>query len=187
MANTKISALNRYGKFYFSIEQNGKKKYYRGLSDGLEVATNPETGELIPVNPIQETKQVLSKELQAGLRKFRKDFIEYVGAYWDLVASPTREALAARNAYQPNLAIPNDIVSVTEDHKFDLLKHIKETAWRRVSWGSSKPENYVIDTDKDRLVKNGLQRYTKVVYKKFKQMHERENVPLGEMAPEDPY
>ena len=187
--NTKISGINKYNKFYFVFEHNGVKKYYRGPSAGLEVTENPDTGELVPLNPIQETRQVLNKELYAGLKKFRADLKLYVEAYWDLVPYPTLAELTQRQQWRPDTSFPKELITITEDVKFDILKHIKRNAWERSTTYINNRHTtvYTIVDDKERLVRNALARFTKAIYKKFKHLHTREDVPLGEMTPEDQY
>lgn len=183
--NTKISAINKYGKFYFVFEHEGEKKYYRSPGGGLEVTTDPETGALIPLNPVQETRQVLNKEIYMGLKRFRKDLKLYVEAYWEMVAYPTVEELQQQGHYRADTSFPDDLLSLDKDVKFDVLKHIKKNAWIH-AW-SRGSRVYKVTDDKDRLIKNALARYSKAIYKKFSKMHDRENVPLGETCPEDHY
>lgn len=188
--NSKITAVNRYGKFYFVFEHNGKKKYYRSPTEGLEVATDPITGALVPINPIQETRQILSTELAAGLKKFRANFKTYAEAYWDLAPYPTVDELRRKGALRPDLGFPDHLLSVDEDVLFDLVKHLKANSWTRTArWDNARNRhisNYEF-IDRDVIIKRGLQRFTRAIYNKFANRHPREAVPLGELAPEDRY
>lgn len=189
--NSKITAVNRYGKFYFIFEHNGEKKFYRGPKEGLEVTTDPETGALVPLNPIQETKQVLSSELQAGLKKFRMNFKTYAEAYWDLAKYPSIEELQKKNRYRADLGFPDNLLSIDEDILFALLTHLKANSWVRTSkWDTVNRNNittYTFNEDRAAVIKRGLQRFTRAIYNKFAKKHMREPVPLGEIAPNDKY
>jgi hypothetical protein len=178
-----VSLKEKYRKLYYALEQGGEKtRYYLTDSGQLELEWDAETGEFVPANAKQETKQVVSKQLQAQLMVFRKEFRAFAETYWDLVPESQMSGAITRSRAKQ---FPENWGRLDIDKNM-LLRYIKDNSWKYTGSGSYASRSAVPEPLED-VFDLWMKRFTRVVYENNRAMHTYVPVPLGEPVPRHKY